>query len=109
MEENPKQPALHFLRLLFAHGDLIVGPDVTGCRKLLVELSNYLDGELDPALRRELELHLKACPECWVLLDTTRKAIQIFRGSEPYPMPEDVKSRLAEALRRKRAQRGPQA
>jgi anti-sigma factor RsiW len=80
---------------------------LTGCKKLLVQLSNYLDGDLDPALRRELELHLKACPDCWVICDTTRKTIEIFRGNEPYPMPEDVKTRLADALRRKLTGRQP--
>ena len=79
------------------------------CRKLLVELSNYLDGEIAPSLRRELAVHLKACPKCWVIFDTTRKTIEIFRGYEPYPMPEDVKLHLAEALSCKLAQHGPQA
>lgn len=77
-----------------------------GCKKLLAELSDYLDGEMDFALRQELETHLKACPQCWVISDTTRKTIQIFRGSEPYPMPEDVKARLAAALRRKLGEGG---
>ncbi len=75
------------------------------CKKLLVELSNYLDGDVDPQLKQELEVHLKACPDCWVLCDTTRRTIQIFRGNEPYPMPEQVKDRLAAALRRKAAER----
>ncbi len=39
------------------------------CQKLLVELSNYLDDELDCALRQELEFHLKACPECCVIVE----------------------------------------
>lgn len=75
------------------------------CKKLLAELSNYLDDEMDAALRRELESHLKACPECWVTCDTTRMTIEIFRGNEPYPMPEDVKTRLAAVLHRKVAGR----
>ena len=78
------------------------------CKKLLAELSNYLDDEMDSALRLEFEFHLKACPECWVICDTTRMTIQIFRGNEPYPMPEDVKARLAAALHRKVAERSRQ-
>jgi len=75
------------------------------CRKLLSEVSNYLDDDLDPQLRLELERHMKACPECWVVCDTTRRTIQIFRGNEPYPMPDTVKGRLYDALRRRYAQR----
>jgi len=44
------------------------------CRKLLSEISNYLDGEIDPAARRELEEHIARCPNCLVVFDTTRKA-----------------------------------
>lgn len=75
------------------------------CRKLLSELSNLLDGGVDPQLRSELETHLRDCPDCWILYDTTRQTLLIFRGNEPYPMPEDVKSRLAEAVRAKVTQR----
>ncbi len=75
------------------------------CRRLLSELSNFLDGSVDPQLRSELEAHLRECPDCWCLYDTTRQTLLIFRGNEPYPMPEDVKNHLAEALRDKMAQR----
>lgn len=63
------------------------------------ELSNLLDDEIDPKLREELEVHMKACPDCWVTYDTTRQTIQIFRGNAPYPLPEDVHDRLSAAVR----------
>ena len=31
------------------------------CRKLLLELSRYLDGDLTPARRRTIERHIGAC------------------------------------------------
>ena len=70
------------------------------CKKLIQELSNFLDNEIDPALRREFEEHMCRCPDCRVILDTTRKTIQIFRGCEPYPLPEHLHTRLQEAVRR---------
>ena len=70
------------------------------CRKLLSEISNYLDGEIDPAARQELEEHLAKCPNCWVVFDTTRKTVQIYQGCEPYPIPETLQTRLQEALRK---------
>lgn len=84
------------------------GPFLITCKKLLAELSNYLDDELDAVLKRDLEIHLKACPECWVVCDTTRMTIEIFRGNDPYPLPEDVHTRLTIALRRKVAERRAQ-
>ena len=70
------------------------------CRKLLSEISNYLDGEIDPAARQELDEHLAKCPNCWVVFDTTRKTIQIYQGCEPYPIPETLQNRLQQALRK---------
>ncbi len=64
------------------------------------ELSNLLDDEVDPQLREELEVHMKACPDCWVTYDTTRQTILIFRGNEPYPLPDEVHDRLSTAVRR---------
>ena len=71
------------------------------CRKLLSEISNYLDEDVDPAVRQELEEHMAKCPDCWVVIDTTRKTIQIYRGCcEPYPIPQNLHDRLQKALRK---------
>jgi len=34
------------------------------CRRVLALLSDYLDGELDVAARRDADAHLKACAPC---------------------------------------------
>jgi hypothetical protein len=69
------------------------------CTKLIQEVSNYLDGDIDTSLRQELETHIGLCPDCKVIIDTTHKTIQIYRGCEPYPIPEALHSRLESALR----------
>ena len=69
------------------------------CRKLFSELSNYLDGDVDPEVRRELEEHIAKCPDCLVIFDTTQKTIRIFQGCEPYPIPEGLHTRLLDTLR----------
>ena len=71
-----------------------------GCRKLLSEVSNYLNGDVDAAVRQELETHAAKCPNCWVVIDTTRKTIQIFQGCEPYPIPESLQEKLHQALQK---------
>ena len=70
------------------------------CKKLLSEISNYLDGEVETELRQELEEHIAKCPNCWVVFDTTRKTVEIYQGCEPYPIPESLQTRLREALRK---------
>jgi anti-sigma factor RsiW len=69
----------------------------------LHELSDYLDASLDSQLRAKLEEHISECPNCWVIADTTRRTIQIYKGMEPYPVPADVQERLMAALERKMA------
>ena len=68
------------------------------CKKVIVELTSYLDGVLDSAMRDDLELHLSRCTDCRLVVDTCRKTIQIFCNSEPVPLPEDVRGRLHSAL-----------
>lgn len=68
------------------------------CKKVILELTSYLDGVLDSTMRIDLERHLSGCTDCRLVVDTTRKTIQIFCNSEPVPLPEDVRKRLHTAL-----------
>jgi anti-sigma factor (TIGR02949 family) len=71
------------------------------CSQFLDELSEYLDGSVQGELRRELEQHMAECPNCWVMVDTTRKTVQIFKGMEPEPIPAALHARLMAALEKK--------
>ena len=73
------------------------------CKQFLAELSDYLDEALGREERKKLEDHINQCPNCWVIADTTRKTIQIYKGMERYPIPSDVESRLMQALEKKMA------
>ena len=71
------------------------------CKDFLNELSDYLDERVDADVRAKLENHIAECPNCWVIADTTKKTIRIYRGMEPHPIPADVESRLMKALEKK--------
>ena len=73
------------------------------CKDFLRELSDFLDENLDAEIRSKLEQHMTECPNCWVIADTTRKTIKIYKGMDPYPIPSDVEARLMKALERKMA------
>jgi anti-sigma factor RsiW len=75
------------------------------CKDFLNELSEYLDETIDTELRAKLEKHITECPNCWVIADTTRKTIRIYKGMDPYPVPADVEDRLMKALEKKMAAR----
>lgn len=83
------------------------------CSDFLDELNNYLDGALDARVKAELEDHLAWCHNCFVVCDTTKKTIQIFRDSEVYELPEDLRTKLHSAImtkcQAKKRKTGPQS
>ena len=68
------------------------------CKSLLNELCDFLDGGLDADTVAEIKTHLDRCHDCRLLVDTTRKTIEIFCNAEPLPLPQSVRDRLHEAL-----------
>jgi anti-sigma factor RsiW len=74
------------------------------CKDFLAELTDYLDENTDAELRAKLEKHISECPNCWVVCDTTRKTIAIYKGHEKACcVPEEVQKRLMAAMERKQA------
>ena len=71
------------------------------CKGVIREISNYIDGDLDPVVKQELERHLAHCEDCTMIVDQTRKSIEILCDSRPIALPSDVRTRLHTALRRK--------
>ncbi len=64
------------------------------CKHVLSELSNYLDGEVPPELKRAIELHLAGCHRCTLIYDTTRKTLKIVTEVEAFELPVAVSARL---------------
>jgi len=71
------------------------------CKGVIRELSNYIDGDLDPIVKQELERHLEHCEDCTMIVDQTKKSIEILCDSKPVELPTDVRSRLHDGLRQK--------
>ena len=71
------------------------------CEDVIHELSDFIDGELDGASKQELESHLRECEDCRLVVNQTKKTIEVFCDSEPVELPVEVRSRLHDALRRK--------
>jgi anti-sigma factor RsiW len=71
------------------------------CKGVIREISNYIDGDLELAVRQELERHLEHCEDCKMVVDQTRVTVNVFCDSKPIELSGDVKSRLHDALRRK--------
>ena len=76
------------------------------CKQFLQELNDYLDPNVDAAIKANLEAHVNKCPNCFVIVDTTLKTLQVYKGMEAKTIPEDVEARLWMAIERKMAERG---
>jgi anti-sigma factor RsiW len=68
------------------------------CSDFLKELTDYLDESLDDRTRAELEEHLQWCHNCFVICNTTKKTIEIYRDSQIYELPDDLRVRLRSAI-----------
>ncbi len=69
------------------------------CEALLGSLSEYIDGELGPELCQEIEKHLAGCDNCRVVLNTTKRTIDLVQApAEKTDLPDDVRERLFKRL-----------
>jgi hypothetical protein len=67
---------------------------VVNCEHVWSEISNYLDGEVDPALRAAMEEHLKGCKHCTAVLDGTRNVVQVYGDDRLFELPAGFSQRV---------------
>ncbi len=78
---------------------MVTGAIYLNCERLLGSLSEYIDGELNPELCREIEKHLAGCKNCRVVLNTTKRTIDLVQAPTEKPdLPDDVRERLFKRL-----------
>ena len=68
------------------------------CSHFLKELTDYLDNTMDAHTKAELEEHLQWCHNCYVVCNTTKSTIEIYRGSTLYELPDDLRGKLQSAI-----------
>ncbi len=68
------------------------------CTEFLALLDDLIDDTVTAELRAEVEQHMHKCSHCEVVLNTTRKTIEIYRSHELYELPSDLRERLHNAI-----------
>jgi hypothetical protein len=68
------------------------------CTDFLAKLTDFFDGNIEPELMTEVKEHLGSCHHCEVVVDSTRKTIEVYRGTEIYEFPDDLSIRLRAAI-----------
>ena len=68
------------------------------CEEFLAEFGDYLEDQVSPEVRRELELHLSQCRACQVLCDSSLKTIKIVTESSSFELPESVSNPIIDRV-----------
>ena len=68
------------------------------CQDVQAEISNYLDDDLSPEIRRALDDHLGTCRTCRILIDSMRKTLRIVTESGSFELPLERSSPLVERI-----------
>jgi len=71
---------------------------VVNCEHVWREVSNYLEGEVDPVLRVAMEEHFKGCKHCTAVLNGTRNVVQLYGDERLLEVPVGFSQRLQHRL-----------
>ena len=70
------------------------------CRKVLSEVSTYLDGDLDDAACETIEQHCATCAGCAAVVADLKQTIGLCRQVGTTPLPPAVLERARRSVRR---------
>src|ERR1700747_2144340 len=73
---------------------------VVNCEHVWKEISNYIEGDVDPALRSAMEAHFKECKHCTAVLDGTRNLVKLYGDDRMFELPAVFSQRLQGRLAR---------
>ena len=77
------------------------------CEEFFAEFADYLENQVSPEVRKELELHLAECRACHVLYDSSCKTVKIVTESRSFELPQDVTGPIVDRVIAKlRTERG---
>jgi Putative zinc-finger len=67
---------------------------VVKCVDVWREISNYFEGDLDPALKRAMEEHFARCHHCRAVLEGTRNVVELYGDKKMFALPAGFYPRL---------------
>jgi predicted anti-sigma-YlaC factor YlaD len=73
---------------------------VLNCKEVRRQISNYLDNDISPEMRKALDAHLANCRHCTAILDGTHNVLVLIADDRVFPLPAGFSTRLNQRLRR---------
>jgi hypothetical protein len=71
---------------------------VVSCEEVWREVSNYLDGDVEPSLHVAIEEHIRGCKRCTAVLDGARNVVQLYGDERMLEVPLGFSQRLHRRL-----------
>lgn len=71
---------------------------VLDCKHVWREISNYIDRDLDPSVRANVEEHLANCRHCAAILDSTHNIVYLIADERTFTLPIGLSERLRARL-----------
>jgi anti-sigma factor RsiW len=68
------------------------------CEHVWDHISAYIDGEVDRALRAQIDKHLETCEICSAVLDSTRNVVVLVADGRVFELPAGFSKRLHDRL-----------
>jgi anti-sigma factor (TIGR02949 family) len=68
------------------------------CEHVWDHISAYIDGDVDAALRAEINKHLETCEICSAVLDSTRNVVVLVADGRVFELPAGFSDRLHDRL-----------
>ena len=70
------------------------------CKHVWEYISAYIEGDVDPSLRAEIDKHLETCEICSAVLDSTRNVVILMADDRVFELPAGFSQRLHERIDR---------
>jgi predicted anti-sigma-YlaC factor YlaD len=74
------------------------------CKHVWQYISAYIEGDVDSALRAEIDKHLETCEICSAVLDSTRNVVILIADNRVFELPAGYSQRLHERIKRELAE-----
>jgi MEDS: MEthanogen/methylotroph, DcmR Sensory domain/Putative zinc-finger len=69
------------------------------CQQVWQEISNYIEGDLDPEMRFRIEAHLLECRPCTAVLEGAQNVIRLVGNPRAFQVPTALSERLYNRVR----------
>ena len=68
------------------------------CTDFMVEIGNYLDGDVAAEVRAQIEGHLAHCQTCRIVYDSARKTVKVLTDCGSFDLPAAATKPITERV-----------